>query len=163
MPLQFRAPLTLVATSLLVNKKLQGLLSGLEDNLHSPARIHTPKYSPKHSGLNHPACGEQPKGHALPGNCRRAWPTPCWGTGSTTQPDYFRTVDGSMPRSWLVPVPFKGKISCIRIKTLCTAVISNIKLKGGYKYLWLSVWLNLKLLGRRKGLGERFCFRHLSL
>jgi len=45
--------------------------------------------------------------------------------------DYFRTVDGSMPWSWLVPIPFKGEISCIRIKTLSRAVNSNVKLKGG--------------------------------
>lgn len=56
-----------------------------------------------------------------------------------------------MPWSWLVPVPFKEQISCIRIKTQSRAVISNIKLKGGYKYLWLSVWLNLKLLGEKEG------------
>lgn len=77
--------------------------------------------------------------------------------------DYFRTVEGSMPWSLLVPVPFKGKISCIRIKTLSKAVISNINLKGGHQYLWLSVWLNLKLLGRRQGPEESFSFRHLTL
>lgn len=44
---------------------------------------------------------------------------------------YFRTADVSVPWSWLVPVLFKGKICCIRTKTLSRPEISNTKLKGG--------------------------------